>query len=226
MAEQMVLGYWNVRGIAHSIRLLLRVANANFKEELYDEMNFDSWFSVKPTMDLDFPNLPYLIDGDTKLTQSVTILRHLGRKFKMVPETDAEKDRNDLLEMQLLDWRNDLVKLWYLPKDKYEEERVAHEQAVKEKMVRLSKFLGSGPYVLGDKLTYVDFMLYEFLDIQRRFVRGLLEPHENLKNLISKIEALPEVKEYLESDEYKKIRFITAHLSNWGNRNHPEHVDL
>ena len=31
---------------------------------------------------LPLPNLPYYIDGDLKLTQSMAILRHLGRKHK------------------------------------------------------------------------------------------------------------------------------------------------
>jgi len=26
------------------------------------------WFSIKPTLGFDFPNLPYLTDGDYKLT--------------------------------------------------------------------------------------------------------------------------------------------------------------
>ena len=38
------------------------------------------WFGDKKTnMGLDFPNLPYLIDGDVKVTQSVAVYRHLGK---------------------------------------------------------------------------------------------------------------------------------------------------
>ena len=83
-------------------------------------------------------------------------------------------------------------------------------------MIQLSKFFGSGPYVLGDKLTQVDFMLYEYLDNQRRLVKGMLAPHENLQHFIKKIENLPRVKEYLESDELKEIFFFSRSVSNWG----------
>ena len=40
--------------------------------------------------DLDFPNLPFLIDGDVKLTQSRAILRYVGRKFNLGPNTEHE----------------------------------------------------------------------------------------------------------------------------------------
>ncbi len=33
-------------------------------------------------MDMDFPNLPYLIDDDLKISEAFAILRHLCRKHK------------------------------------------------------------------------------------------------------------------------------------------------
>ena len=42
---------------------------------------------------MDFPNLPYYFDGDTKLSQSGAILRHIARKHDLLGKTDQEKDR-------------------------------------------------------------------------------------------------------------------------------------
>ncbi len=44
------------------------------------EFNLDSWFSVKHTLGLDFPNLPYLIDRSSgcKLTESLAIFRYIA----------------------------------------------------------------------------------------------------------------------------------------------------
>lgn len=227
MSEQMTLGYWNLRGLAHSIRLLLKVSNANYKEIFYDEKAGEkTWFEVKPTLPLDFPNLPYLYDGEIKATQSLAILRYLGRKFNLAPETEVEKVRSEVLEMQIIDWRTEGFVLWYSPKEKFEKDRQAYEESTKTRMVQLSKAFGPGPYVLGDKLTYVDFLLYEYLDNQRRFIKGLLNPHDNLLAFVKAIEAIPQVKEYLESDEYKQIFFITAAFSNWGNRTIPNHLEV
>lgn len=67
----MTLGYWDIRGLADSIRLLLVNNNVNFEDKRYS--NPDDWFKKdKFNLGLDFPNLPYLIDGDVKLTQVCT----------------------------------------------------------------------------------------------------------------------------------------------------------
>lgn len=68
-----VLGYWNVRGLTSSIRNLLHYKEAEFEEKLYyfcDEERKE-WLADKSSLDLDFPNLPYYIDGDVKLTQVI-----------------------------------------------------------------------------------------------------------------------------------------------------------
>lgn len=226
MNDQIILGYWNIRGLAHSIRLLLRHVNANFKEELYDEMNMDTWKNVKPSLNVDFPNLPYIFDGKVKISQSVAILRHLGRKFNLAPTNHVDQARLDVLEMQIMDWRTVGFEIWYGPKDKFNKELPAHHQVMKDQMAQLSRFMGAGPFVLGDKLTYIDFMLYEFLDNQRRLFKGLLAPHKNLEHFVKHMEHLPKVKAYLESDEYKKVNFITAHMANWGNRKNPNHMQV
>ena len=36
------------------------------------------------SLQLDFPNLPYLIDGDVRIAQSSTILRYIGRQFDLL----------------------------------------------------------------------------------------------------------------------------------------------
>uniref|UniRef100_A0A8C6D395 glutathione transferase n=1 Tax=Moschus moschiferus TaxID=68415 RepID=A0A8C6D395_MOSMO len=41
------------------------------------------WLNEKYKLGLDFPNLPYLIDGTHKLTQSNAILRYIARKHNM-----------------------------------------------------------------------------------------------------------------------------------------------
>ena len=52
------------------------------------------WMDAKSRNDvsLDFPNLPYWIDGNVKLTQSSAILRHLARKNGLYGLTDANAD--------------------------------------------------------------------------------------------------------------------------------------
>lgn len=61
------LGYWGVRGRGHALRLLLEYTGANWQETTYT--NDKNWFEKeKFSLGLPFPNLPYLIDGDVRLT--------------------------------------------------------------------------------------------------------------------------------------------------------------
>merc|ERR1711913_153270 len=82
-----VLGYWDIRGLAQPIRMLLEYAGADWKDEQYScgpapDYDKTCWFGIKDTLGFDYPNLPYLIDGHIKITQSNAILRYLGRKFE------------------------------------------------------------------------------------------------------------------------------------------------
>uniref|UniRef100_A0A8D0L077 glutathione transferase n=1 Tax=Strix occidentalis caurina TaxID=311401 RepID=A0A8D0L077_STROC len=73
------------------------------------------WINEKEKLGLDFPNLPYFIDGTTKLTQSNAIMRYIARKHKMCGETEEEILRVDMLENQIMDFRMSLVMVCYNP---------------------------------------------------------------------------------------------------------------
>ena len=59
--------------------------------------------------------LPYLIDGSHKITQSNAILRYLARKHNLCGETEEERIRVDILENQAMDTRIQLAMVCYSP---------------------------------------------------------------------------------------------------------------
>jgi glutathione S-transferase len=66
------LGYWGVRGRAQVARLLLAYTGAVWENVKYT--NPAQWFGGdKESLGLDFPNMPYLIDNDVKITESRAI---------------------------------------------------------------------------------------------------------------------------------------------------------
>ena len=59
-----------------------------------------------------------------------------------------------------------------------------------------------------------------------KFIPGLLSSSPQLDSLIKKIESIEQVKEYLNSEEFKEVNFLTSSGSNWGNRRIPNHLDV
>jgi len=188
------LGYWDVRGIAGPTRYLLTYAGQEFVDKRYGMT--DNWHGgEKTTIDLDFPNLPYYMDGSVKISQSLTILRHLARKHGLVGKNEADTLRVELAEQQAVDLRTSMAKVVYNAAefDKVKAEHLAGLPAVVGKW---SKFLGNRKFVVGDYVTYADFMLYDALDVNRLFAGDdLLD--ENLKAYMKRIEGLPRLDVYL-----------------------------
>ncbi len=102
------LGYWKIRGLAHPIRYLLEYTEHPYSDVMYEqgdapEYSVECWTSVKNTLDLDFPSIPYLIDGETKLTDPYAIMIYLATAYapELLGQTPEEKAEIDMLYGQL-----------------------------------------------------------------------------------------------------------------------------
>ncbi|KAK8760834.1 hypothetical protein V5799_027896 [Amblyomma americanum] len=73
------------------------------------------WLGQYIAGDAHVVRLPYYIDGDLKLTQSMAILRYLARKHGLDGKTEAQKQRIDITEQQFADFRMNWVRLCYNP---------------------------------------------------------------------------------------------------------------
>ncbi|KAK7805561.1 hypothetical protein U0070_025886 [Myodes glareolus] len=208
----MTLGYWNVRGLTHPIRLLLEYTDSSYEEKRYvmgDAPNFDrsQWLSEKFNLGLDIPNLPYLIDGSHKITQSNAILRYLGRKHNLCGETEQERIRVDTLENQVMDTRIHLMIVCCNPD--FEKQKPEFLKAIPDKMKIYSEFLGKRPWFAGDKITYVDFLAYDILDQYRLFEPTCLDAFPNLKDFLARFELTHPIRLLLEyaDSSYEEKRY-------------------
>ena len=76
MDSEITLGYWGIRGLGQVPRLLLSYTKANWKSKVYADR--DSWFTKdKKNIGIAFPNLPYLLEGHLKLSESLAINRYI-----------------------------------------------------------------------------------------------------------------------------------------------------
>ena len=71
------LGYWNIRGMAQSIRYQLIYQGIEYNEEIYEPAKGEdvraNWMNVKHNLGIEFPNLPYFIDGKLKMSETLAI---------------------------------------------------------------------------------------------------------------------------------------------------------
>ncbi|OCT91860.1 hypothetical protein XELAEV_18014917mg [Xenopus laevis] len=191
-----ILGYWDIRGLVHSIRLLLEYTGTQYKEKLYvtgdchlcfsvSAPNYDKsqWLNEKEKLGLDFPNLPYLVDGDVKLTQGNAILRYIARKHGLCGESEKEKTYVDLIENQAMDFRIGLVVIAYDT----------------------------------EFITFVDFLMYDVLDQHQMLDPTCLQNFKNLQAFLTRFEALPAIDAYMKSSRFMKTP-INNRMATWGNK--------
>ena len=93
------LGYWDNRGIAEPIRLLLHYVGVEFDDVRFDvgpppAYDKSDWLLVKDHLGLSAPNLPYWIEpGGLRLTQSHAITLYLAQKHGVDGESAAVRGR-------------------------------------------------------------------------------------------------------------------------------------
>lgn len=200
-----VLGYWKTRALCQPIRLMLGYTGTEFEEKNYpvgDAPDYDKseWLAVKFKLGLAFPNLPYYIDGDVKITQSKAIMRYLARKHGLCGTTPEELVRTDMLECQLTDMHEAFFTVTY----EHYEQKDSYTASLPAKLRQYSDFLGSRPWFAGDKLTYIDFLAYEIFDQHLSLDRTCLDGFKNLRAFQKRFEDLEAIRKYMASPKFLK----------------------
>lgn len=80
----------------------------NFEEKRYEatwneetqEWDRSHWLDEKFNLGLEYPNLPYLLDEDVKLTETLAIMQYIAKKWKpeLLGRNAAEVGRVHMLE--------------------------------------------------------------------------------------------------------------------------------
>lgn len=215
----MKLAYWDIRGLAQPIRLLLEYTGTKYEDKFYvcgEAPKFDKscWFDEKATLGMDFPNLPYLEDEGRKIVQSNAIMRYIARKHNLCGKKEDEKVRVDILENQAMDTRNNFVMMCY---SDYDNLKPLYLKSLPGKLKQFSDFLGNRPWFAGDEITFVDFIMYELLDQHRMFQPTCLDELKNLKDFLDRFEALEKIAAYMKSDRFMKTP-VNNKMAKWGNK--------
>ena len=186
--------------------MVLHYVNEEHEDNVYwstKEGDFSQWTDKKFTLGLPFPNLPYYIDGDLKLTQSEAILRHLGRKYKLYGANDQDYSVVDMLIDTSHDLKIALAMIAYNPD--FDKLKANHIKDVEPKFKQVSEFLGSKKFLVGDNLTIADFTMRDAIQWHLALDKNLIS--SNLQAYVSRLESEPKLKSFLNSSKAYKTFF-------------------
>jgi glutathione S-transferase len=222
-AAKIELGYWAIRGLGQPIRFLLAFADAQFSEvrlganpdgTLITDRLAESadWDEHKKSIDFPFPNLPYLIDSsgpnEVRLTQSNAVIRYLGRRFDLYGDSDQERAAIDVLQDEAYDFRNRIIDTTYVEKTEYPEtlaEFIA--KALPRYIDRFDQYLqltGSTSHFVGERISLVDFILYEMIWQTSVMVPGSItdKNRPSLYAFMKSFEKIPRIAAYMSHSSY------------------------
>jgi len=202
---QLTLGYWAIRGLAEPSRLLLHYTKTPYNDEFYvqgdaPEYSRDEWLSKKSKLGLDFPNLPYLFDGDIKLTQSKTILCYLARKYHLMGKNEREEALISMIIDQSHDLRIELNGVCYHPKEDFATDKQQFiETKLAEQLKLFDDFLKKTgkKWSCSDDITAADFQLFEYIDSCLMLDESIIDKYSHLKKFMKHFREIPELENYL-----------------------------
>lgn len=219
-SDKPVFGYWDVRGLGEAIRMVLRWAKADYVEKQYRMREgtdmatmVGMWAEEKYNLGLPFPNLPYFIDGETKLTQSLAILNYVGEKYGLGPDTQEERYRALQVQQVCMDFIMDGVKIFYAGKEAFEAGKAGHVEKSKEWLKQFSDYLGERAFICGDRLTATDFLLQEAMARVEFLEPGITALNNNLAEYDARLKALPELADFYASEAGQKRMGINAPIA-------------
>lgn len=132
----------------------------------------------------------------------------------MVGDNEEETQRLDLVEQQATDLRMGLIRLVYFSSN-FEQSREDYLKILPGLIEEFSKFLGSNKWVLGDKISYVDFLLYDALDYNRLFDAKSFDGADVVNAYLDRFEAIPQINAYMTGGSYKKLPIFSP-IASWG----------
>lgn len=196
------LTYWNKRGRAEQVRLLLNDLGADYEDVHVKGRAFVQLKDRGPEF-LTFGSVPMLEDGDFRLCQGPVIMDYLAEAHGIAPKTPrpAAKARSIVLGAEDLRMR-----YFTLFGDGGEDRQRAFvdgdwQSRWLPSFDGLLALNGEGPWLVGDHMTQADIAVWDILDSMTSWVAGAtIDEHPRLKAWFDSIKARPRIAEYLTSN--------------------------
>jgi len=195
------LTYFNGRGRAEIIRLVLTAAGVPFEDK---RIEFSEMAALKPS--LPFSQVPIFEFGDVKMCQSLAIARYLARKYNLAGDSELDQARADMI----VDCIEDALKPVGVfarqeqdPTRKAQLKKTYIEEQLPVFLDKLEALLvannGGKGYFVGDKLTWADLYLIRAYG-NWQMMAGLESPflkHQKLNELYKRATSQPKIADYM-----------------------------
>ncbi|GAB1864926.1 glutathione transferase [Camponotus japonicus] len=190
------LTYFNFTGKGEPIRYLLSQSGIKFEDV---RITYEDWPKLKSSMPMQ--QVPILeIDGKV-YHQSKAISRFIAKKGNLYGSNELEAMEIDATVDSIEDIRQ-IVGAYYREKDPALKEKLK-EVTFEKLSFYLDKFetqvKKNGGYFVNGKLSWADLLWATFSDTVSLFsTEDLNKDHPELKKLVEKVRALPNIKAYIE----------------------------
>ncbi|CAK62603.1 unnamed protein product (macronuclear) [Paramecium tetraurelia] len=209
MENKVILGYWPIRGLAQPLRFFLEYIELPYEDKRYNDPQ--EWFGKDDqTFNSPFTNLPYLKDGDHTVFESDAIYHYLAHKVNK-PELLGKDAKQQTMVATIRGAIGDLKASFFTWA--YGNKETA--EAKKEDMLKeageffraFNTTLERSTWLTGDTITYIDFVLWEFVDEFLVLAPEVITSKPKLVEFHNRISEFPQIKKYLESPNYIKRPF-------------------
>jgi glutathione S-transferase len=211
--SKITLGYWGIKGRGQAVRDFLEYLELPYENKIYS--NPADWFEKdKPALSAKnpFANLPYVVDGENVVAVTDAIFHYLahktGKQSLVAPASITEATNLSVYRGLFSDITDHSIKA-----AKSADVATATEVFTKEVaplLERASKQLSAHNWIAGENITYLDFQYYEIFKAISKHDASLLS--ESFKAHVARVEDLPQIKAFLNSDRYVDAPFLPPNM--------------
>jgi len=206
----MKLTYFNVRGLAETIRMLLAVAKVEYEDYRYplEVIDMSTHQMVKEEFDSDkaegkllksLNKVPFLEVDGVVIPQSKTIERYLAVKYNMMGSNDLESARIDSICEYVRDFK-DMYQKIRTSENKEDDMNTWFTVTLVERLSLLDNILDVDGYSVGSSTSLSDIVLYSFItgffDNKEAAINATLATPK-LRMIIERVDSIPEMHSWL-----------------------------
>ena len=216
--SKLTIGYWPLRGLVQHVFTLLEYTGTEYNfVKITDRPNWEAGKDALIEGGMDFPNLPYLIDGDVQISESTALLLHCAGKYGDASLLYTPENRAKFFEIKGVVW--DILMGYVMPA--YMSPDLTALKATAElktkqfhkKLGSLDRILGKQDYLMGGHITAVDFLFAEVVErlnaMEKDLEINILGEFTNIAAFLQRFISIPKIKAFRQSD-----RFMTGPYNN------------